>query len=243
MRYIIPILFLACNVYGAQVQKTAYTQGASTASWTYSGEVRISTSINNIHTRIRSTGTVETNEIVASNGFIGNLLSNASAQATYANINNPSFTGTVKISAQTRYYSVSPYDFIGLDETQFDYYDSEIKSQGISAVSGGAPVHLPNGATVTSFKVYWFRDDAAAAGTARLARNLATTGVSGEMAAADTNATTGNHSVEDTSIANATIDNTSYSYCIPISMDANDNYDDVKIRAVVITYTVTELLP
>jgi len=87
-----------------------------------------------------------------------------------------------------------------------------------------APVFLPHGAVVTAITVYG--DTAAEAETYYLYRAPIATGVGSEMATAAINTT-------DTSITNATIDNSAYTYFIETSgMDDGD-----EIYGAVITYT------
>jgi hypothetical protein len=155
-------------------------------------------------------------------------------------------------SAVTRYISIGPASFL----TQFDNTDTWVQSNvGTSptSLSAGsvaqsvfaAPVNLPHGATVTSLKVYWYRDDASAHGYCYLLRDI----MDGDeltdrlMAFADSNATSGAHSVEDTSISFSSIDNSTYHYRIYLDLSPNDAAADVRLYAVVITYTITAPLP
>jgi len=151
------------------------------------------------------------------------------------------------ISTQTRYYTLSNGDFSPFADTGLIFRDG---SNGFLCSSSAtvradviAGIHLPHGATVTSFKVYWYRDDASASGTCNLYRATNTDGTGAAMAGAPSDATTGNHSVEDTTISNAVIDNVNYNYWVYALLDPNNAEGDVLLRAVVITYTITTLLP
>ena len=110
------------------------------------------------------------------------------------------------------------------------------------AAIGQANAALPNGAIVTSFKVYWNRIDALAAGSISLYR-IDTSGGGSIMATADSNSSAGNHTVEDTSISFATIDNTQYTYLISVGLDPNDAAGDVALFGALITYTIVAPLP
>lgn len=148
------------------------------------------------------------------------------------------------VSAVTRYYALSPGDFTASIHT----YDWAINATQLlnntilTAQTFIAGVHLPHGAIVTSFKVYWFRDDAAASGSATLRRADFVTS-SSVMANANSDSSAGTHSVEDTSITNATIDNNTYTYSFDITLDPNDNALDVYFTGAVITYTILAPLP
>jgi len=144
----------------------------------------------------------------------------------------------------TRYYAISPADLVPTDNSP-DWFIWIYKAQSNDDINsremvGG--IHLPHGAVVTSFKVYWYRDDAAADGEANLYRCGWTEG-STTMATADSDATTGHHSVEDTTISDATIDNENYTYGIRVQCSPNNSKDDVKFCGAVITYTVDSPLP
>ena len=102
-------------------------------------------------------------------------------------------------------------------------------------------MHLPNGAIITSVKAYWFRDDAAAYGDLDLFENILGGG-STLMATVDSNSTAGNHTVEDTSITNATISNAN-SYGFSLALTTNNSTTDINIQGIDITYTILQPLP
>ncbi len=148
-------------------------------------------------------------------------------------------------SAVTRDHSISCCAFIGATETT----NWNLGSGGTSIASGDsgaitifAPVFLPHGAVVTAFTVEWFRDDAAAAGDADLYRYGRGIGAS-LMAVADSDSSSGGHSVTDSSIADATIDNNSFHYFIKVIINPNDNANDVYLYNAYITYTIVKPLP
>ena len=155
-------------------------------------------------------------------------------------------SNTSTMATTTRYYAVSPGDLVP-DTDSSDYV---IEGVGRYARSGSntaeagfcGGVHLPHNAVVTSFKVYWNRTDAVATGQAWL-RRCDFVGNYADMAQADSDASTGYHSVEDTTIATATIDNGSYCYNVTIVTDPNDSASEVAFYGAVITFTITEPLP
>jgi len=149
-------------------------------------------------------------------------------------------------NTQERIFTITPSDMICNDEA--GPYDiganpHSLRNGDTSSISYYAGVHLPHAAIVTSIRVYWYRDDALASGDALLARHDFSGGTPDTMGDADSDATTGYHSVIDSSIDNATIDNTSYTYFLRLILDPNDNADDVAFMGAVIRYTVQKPLP
>lgn len=146
----------------------------------------------------------------------------------------------------TRYYSVHPADFVKDVLSAFEPELSEIDTKsgsdtGVTRIL--ACIHLPHGAVITGFKVFWYRNDAVASATARLKRLEMSNSTLLEMAAADSNSSAGPHSVEDTTIDYDTVNNIDYAYFVKVELDPNDSKEDVRIRGIVITYTVDSPLP
>jgi len=155
-------------------------------------------------------------------------------------------TGATFNSAVTRYWSVNGAEAIVSVGARGLAYGSFHSSSNTDQVQGVIPVHLPHGAVVTSFKVYWYRSDAAASGEAfltYLVHGENTTYLFPPMATANSDASSGDHSVEDTSIVSATIDNDSNVYFIFVTCDPNDNATEVQFTSAKITYTITAPLP
>jgi len=145
----------------------------------------------------------------------------------------------------TRYYTIHPSDFF----KDWEYIAPEISANFVRSSSDTAPVkvhapiHLPNGATITSLKLYWFRNDAAASGQAKLLRlRLVDTNVY-ELAAANSDSSAGHHEVEDTTINEPIVDNTNYAYFLELLIAPNDAKGDVYAKGAVITYSVDYPLP
>ncbi|MFN2185308.1 MAG: hypothetical protein ACK2UU_15060 [Anaerolineae bacterium] len=85
-----------------------------------------------------------------------------------------------------------------------------------------APVHLPDGATVTRLVFHWFREDSAAVGTAYLQRTMIGADTYQTMAEASSAAGAGSlaSSTADTTITGAVIDNSTYAYWILVDLPA-----------------------
>lgn len=174
------------------------------------------------------------------------VLSSTKMTQLYANTSTTYLDGTFAFSpSKSRYLVISPTELVPQN-------DGEDYSNGAGITYSGSAtetatlrcgIHLPNGAVVTSLKVYWFRNDASAGGGCLLRNNGFSGGASTDMADASSNASSGYHSVEDTSISDATIDNTAKTYHLFVSLNPNDDAADVGFTGAVITYTITSPLP
>ena len=128
---------------------------------------------------------------------------------------------------KTEYYSISATAFHSIHP---DIDDVTIATQYLRADADGilfeTGINLPHGAVVTSVIVYG--NEAAEAEEFYLVRNEKATGTQTNLSA-DTNINT-----KDTSIDNATIDNSNYTYgLVTTSLDTND-----RIYGGIITYTI-----
>jgi len=158
-------------------------------------------------------------------------------------------TDTAKIdftaNPETRRLNISPADLrAGVSGTGnwiiCDVYAGSSDANIITLYMG---ITLPQGAIVTKLSIRWYRDDAAAGGLCDLRRIALSDGSSVDMAVADSNSSAGFHTVEDTTITSATIDNVNYTYALAVTADPNDNANDVKFYGGYIEYTITEPLP
>lgn len=144
--------------------------------------------------------------------------------------------------AVIRYLAVSTASAMPID-------DSPAWSIGVSTVQSSSstplivsfPVNLPDEAIVTSYKTFMYRLDSNSAIDTDLYR-VDFVGGSSIMATADADSD-GNHSVEDTSISNATIDNDNYSYAIKATITPDTLFSDVVVFGFIITYTITVPFP
>jgi len=152
-------------------------------------------------------------------------------------------TGVEFGSVVTRYLAISPASFVPRTELNTWTINGGIaQANSVASLLLVAPVNLPHNAFVTSFKVYWYRDDASAAGYCSL-RQSDFVNNNVEMAVADSNSSAGYHSVEDTTINQATIANNGFTYAILLEITPNDNILDVWFTGAVITYTIIKPLP
>jgi hypothetical protein len=103
-----------------------------------------------------------------------------------------------------------------------------------------APVHLPHGATVTAFIVYFYDNSI----TENLILNLFHgdhTGINGNMALLTTSGTPGNSLLIQTSITSPVIDNsTNYYYVYAHSSTGTWTDFNLRVTRIQINYTVTK---
>jgi hypothetical protein len=156
---------------------------------------------------------------------------------------NVTVSGTITIPTTTRYYSVSPAAFVPLNDSSLWQINGVfVVCSDTSTVTLYAPVNLPHNAIITKLTMDWYRVDAAASGTGDLVRGKSD-GSSTIMASADSDSSSGYHSVEDSSIVNPTVDNTDYQYFITITLNPNDTFDEVRFLRAQIDYTIDKPLP
>jgi hypothetical protein len=147
-----------------------------------------------------------------------------------------SFARTNHTHSGVQYFTVGSEAFV--PGSNVDYYNT-YGNGGAHIVSGTgalvAPVHLPNGAVVTEFRVYYYDNSSADLNVwLQLQRFSAGYGPMGEVVTAGT---PGYGSGTDTTIENATIDNTSNSYLIYAYSDAWSS--NLMIKAAVVVYSVS----
>ncbi len=142
----------------------------------------------------------------------------------------------------TRYLAVSPASAMPEDDTPaWSIGFDRVQSSSSSTLVVSLPVNLPDGAIITSYKVFMYRLNSSSTIVTDLYR-ADFVGGSSVMASANADSD-GNHSVEDTSISNATIDNANYSYAIKATIAPNAAASDVLLFGAIITYTITVPFP
>lgn len=144
------------------------------------------------------------------------------------------------LAIKTRYHAIPPSALVPRDNSpNWAIAWTQASSGTTAACYFVAPVNLPHGAVITSFRVYWYRS--AGTGSAILKR-ANYVGGDWTMATANTSGT-GNHSTEDTSIDYETINNSGYSYSIVIDCFPSGAAGDVLFYGAVITFTIVKPLP
>jgi len=174
----------------------------------------------------------------------GGYFNSSSGLALYA-AGDAEVTGNLTVdrvaysSPRTHYFVVGSEGFVP-GSSYVDYYNT-YGNGGAYIVSGSgamvAPVHLPQGAVVTEFEVFFY-DNSSSDLTVYL-HPQGFSGGYGSMASISSSGTPGYSSAVDTTISSATIYNTSYSYSIYAYCSAWDG-NNLMIKGAVITYTINE---
>jgi hypothetical protein len=145
-------------------------------------------------------------------------------------------------SPRTHYLVVGGEGFV--PATNVDYLNSG--SQGGAYIDSGgpyalaAPVHLPQGAVVTEFKVFFY-DTSSSDMSVTLKRLYLSTGGYATLADVSSSGILGYDSRTDGTISYATIDNTAHGYCVRAYSTSWDG-GDLRIMGALITYTMDEAL-
>ncbi|MEZ4732849.1 MAG: hypothetical protein R3E79_37570 [Caldilineaceae bacterium] len=111
-----------------------------------------------------------------------------------------------------------------------------------SAISAAlvAPVHLPQGAVITNFTIFYY-DNSASALSVTLDRQSMTAGFfSGVATIATTGASATYRTASTASISSPVVDNTQFSYLIYAWADPWDGSSNLRIKGALITYTIAE---
>jgi len=135
------------------------------------------------------------------------------------------------ISSGVRYYVVSPGDYVPYGKTSAWEIPAN-NSYVTNGSYGQAGVHLPHGAVVSSVKMYAYKTNTIDNADIYLDRNTLSDGTGSLMSSIETGTETGYFSLEDTTISNATIDNSLYAYSLTIHLNST-----ARFHGAVITYT------
>ena len=151
-------------------------------------------------------------------------------------------------SAQTRYLSMDAGCFVPDDLESSSWSTDNATGRGNttlwnSAQFYSASMNLPQGAIVTGVKLYYYLDDDSDDCNFDLYRNTLASATIDTMATGNGTGTAGYDSVEDTTITNATIDNSTYSYRMALECNPSIFSNRTSFLGVVVTYTVTVPLP
>lgn len=142
-------------------------------------------------------------------------------------------------SPRTHYFTVGSEAFV--PTTNVDYTNGSGTGGAFRHSGTGnlmAPVHLPQGAVVTEFTVYYYDNSSQDMSVTLFLQRL--TGNSyATMARVETSDTPGYDNDTTTTIANETIDNTDKSYLVSAYCNSWDG-SNLKVKGAVISYTISE---
>lgn len=144
----------------------------------------------------------------------------------------------------TSYYGVSPASIFQSggagQDLVFDTASGSLRNDDFGANCAYAPIHLPQGATVTAF-LMWVRDSNSTEESSALLKRFRIDGATGdqELASVVSSGSTANSRVfSDFTISNGTVDNLTYWYfvyiCLPAYFDADG---PTELRGLYVSYT------
>jgi hypothetical protein len=143
-------------------------------------------------------------------------------------------------SPRTHYFAVGGEDFVPWGNV--DYWNSGGCGGAYVSASGAyalvAPLHLPHGASVTRFQVFFYDTSSSDIHVTLYGQYLTGCGFF-PLADLTSSGTAGYYSLTDTTISSPTIDNTAYTYHVKAYSSAWDG-SNLRIKGAVITYTINE---
>jgi len=222
------------NIAG-EATASSFTIGANTLETSEFGYLdgvnqSVGTGDDVTHKNVDITYGMTTSTITADSGIITNGLT----------------VGSITYSAvQTTYITISPADWLPVSDVGlWRVSKQEIgSSHATTAAVVYAPVHMPNGSTITDVTAYWYRDDALAAGSLNMFVNNLADHTQTTMSANDSGVISPTyHTTQDITITSATVNNATSTYSFGCTIDPNDNNSDVALQSVVITCETTSPL-
>jgi len=166
------------------------------------------------------------------------------SNSSFVNATGDTMSGVLTVpyinysSPRTHYFRVGGEGFV--PGSNVDYSNTYGMGGAYIVSSSGAmvaPVHLPQGAVVTSFRVYFY-DNSTSDMTVSLDRVPGTGGFT-DLATVDSSGISGYANKADSTISNATIDNFSYSYIIYAYSSSWDS-SNLRIMGALVTYTINQ---
>jgi hypothetical protein len=166
------------------------------------------------------------------------------SNSSFVNATGDTMSGVLTVpyinysSPRTHYFRVGGEGFV--PGSNVDYSNTYGMGGAYIVSSSGAmvaPVHLPQGAVVTSFRVYFY-DNSTSDMTVYL-YHIPGTGGYTSLAVVDSTGISGYANKADSTISNATIDNFSYSYIIYAYSSSWDS-SNLRIMGALITYTINQ---
>ncbi|MCC3158006.1 hypothetical protein LJ737_12210 [Hymenobacter sp. 15J16-1T3B] len=152
-------------------------------------------------------------------------------------------------SARTQYYMLTPFDFASTDPTNHPVFASistggnpaEVYLGGSGAGRLVAPVHLPQGATITNIELQGYDDDGNGATTmrARLVAIRGNNGADNYTSSTTAYATLGSDRNQFQTVnqgVNIVVDNAQFSYLIDVDMNSNGAVTLTHVRLTYIVY-------
>jgi hypothetical protein len=169
-------------------------------------------------------------------------------EATYVNLAGDTMTGGLTVpkiaytNPRTHYFMVGSEGFVPGSNVAYVNTYGNGGAYIAQAASGAmvAPIHLPHGATITAFQVFYY-DNSSSDMTVYLARQYMTSGgyqFMSNVATSGASATYRNGS--STTIVSPVVDNTLHSYHVYAYSASWPASSDLRIKGALITYTIKE---
>lgn len=147
---------------------------------------------------------------------------------------NAHIEGQLTWKTVTSYLSIPPAAFAPADEAyQYSQLGHKLTPGDSSSSTYYAPVSLPHGATVTKLTFHWNDTDGTSNASIWLDRS-AFTGFVSTMASAASSGSGGNGSTTDSTVSNATVDNSQYEYILGLILPSTST----SLYGVVIEYAI-----
>jgi hypothetical protein len=168
--------------------------------------------------------------------------------ATYVNLAGDTMTGELTVpkinyaNPRTHYFMVGSEGFVPGSNVPYANTYSNGGAYFAQATSGAmvAPVHLPHGATITEFQVFYY-DNSSSDMTVYLARQYMTGGGYQFMSSVSTSGASNTYrNGSSTSIVAPVVDNTLHSYHIYAYSASWPGTSDLRIKGALVTYTIEE---
>jgi hypothetical protein len=174
----------------------------------------------------------------------GRYYTEPEADARFINASGDVMTGTLTVpriaysAPRIQYLMIGSEGFVPGSNVP---YANTYGNGGAYIVSGSgalvAPVHLPHGAVITEFKVFFYD-----ASSSDMTASLETQGVASSyfvLASVSSTGISGYGNQTDATISNPTVDNKRYSYLIYAFCTAWDG-GNLRIKGALVTYTIAE---
>lgn len=169
----------------------------------------------------------------------GNLHATGTISGESIQVTGNISAGSVTISPAQREYVVGAFDFVNALSTITDL-DSPNLVNGAAAKSFYAPVHLPDGATVTSVSSFITDNDTVQNATVYLIRRYGDTGIPGHTMAQFSSGGESPYVTDDT-IQYPTVDNVAFVYFVKVTIPGNATPNKFRMASVHVAYTITSV--